>query len=52
MKNKKPTILKYIKESQEAHKKRTSSGVTFRTAVFDDKRRKLREKTMKNEEKQ
>ena len=44
MKKKKPTILKYTKETPEARKKRVSSGAKFRPAVFEDKRRKLRDK--------
>jgi len=44
MKKKKPSVPKYTKETPEARKKRVSSGVKFRPAVFEDKRRKLRDK--------
>jgi len=50
MKKKKLAILKYAKETPEARKKRASSGVKFRAAVFEDKRRKLREKEIKKED--
>ena len=45
MKKKKSSLLKITKESPEARKKRVSSGVKFRAAVFEDKRRKLQDKT-------
>jgi len=48
VKKKKLAILKYTKETPEARKKRISSGVKFRAAVFEDKRRKLLDK-QKNE---
>jgi len=51
MKKKKPTILKYTKETPEARKKRVASGVKFRAAVFEDKRRKLRDKAKNEDEK-
>jgi len=44
MKKKKTVILNYTKETPEARKKRVSSGVKFRAAVFEDRRRKLKEK--------
>jgi len=44
MKKKKSSILKYTKETPEARKKRVSSGVVFRAAVFEDKRKRLQEK--------
>jgi len=44
MKNKKSKTPKYVKETPEARKKRATSGVKFRAAVFEDKRRKLRDK--------
>jgi len=50
MKKKKPSILKYTKETPEARKNRTSSGVKFRSTVFEDKRRKLRDKWKGKEE--
>jgi len=50
MKKKKTAIPKYAKESPEARKKRVASGVKFRAAVFEDKRRKLRDKAKKTEE--
>jgi len=42
MKNKKSPLIKLTKETPEARKKRVSSGVKFRAAIFKDKRRKLR----------
>jgi len=50
MKKKKPAIPKYTKETPEARKKRVSSGVKFRATVFEDKRRKLRDKWMNKED--
>ena len=50
MKKKKPTSIKYTKETPEARKKRASSGVKFRATVFEDKRRKLRDKRMNKED--
>ena len=50
MKKKKPSILKYTKETPEARKKRVASGVRFRATVFEDKRRKLRDKAKDKEE--
>ena len=44
MKKSKPNKLKYTKETPEARKKRVSSGVKYRAVIFEDKRRKLREK--------
>ena len=44
MKKKKPSLLKITKESPEARKKRVASGVKFRAAVFEDKRKKLQDK--------
>jgi len=44
MKKKKPTIVKYTKETPEARKERVSSGVRFRAAVFENKKKKLRDK--------
>jgi hypothetical protein len=38
------------KKSPKARKVRVSGGVKFRAAVFEDKRRKLREKAVRNEE--
>jgi len=49
MKKKKPTQIKYTKETPESRKKRASSGVRFRTAVFEDKRRKLLDKQIEDE---
>jgi len=46
MKKKKSPLLKYVKETPEARKKRVSSGVSFRSTIFKDKRRKLQDKTM------
>ena len=50
MKKKKPTIIKYTKETPEARKKRVSSGIKFRATVFEDKRRKLRDKWNQKED--
>jgi len=44
MKKKKSSLLKITKESPGARKKRASSGVKFRAAVFEDKRKKLQDK--------
>jgi len=44
MKKQKPPVPKYAKETPEARRKRVSSGVRFRPAVFEDRRRRLREK--------
>ena len=49
MKKKKNSKLKYTKETQKGRKMRVSSGVKFRGVVFEDKRRKLRDKIDKNE---
>ena len=51
MKKEKPPQLKDIKETPEARKKRVSSGVKFRAAVFKDKRRKLLDKPLEPEDK-
>lgn len=40
MKKKKSKLLKITKETPEARKKRVSSGVKFRTAVFENKKRR------------
>ena len=45
MKKEKYNLLKVTKESPAARKKRVASGVKFRAAVFEDKRKKLRDKT-------
>ena len=52
MKKKKSILLKLTKESPEARKNRVSSGVKFRAAVIEDKRRKLRDKIIETEENQ
>ena len=44
MKKKKSDLIKLTKETPEARKKRVSSGVKFRAAVFEDKKRKLQGK--------
>ena len=49
MKQAKSPKLKLVKETQAARKARVSSGVKFRSSVFEDKRRKerkLRERIM------
>lgn len=40
MKKKKSKLINITKETPEDRKKRVSSGVKFRTAVFMDKKRK------------
>jgi hypothetical protein len=42
MKKKKSGLLKYIKETPEARKKRVSSGVKLRTLVIENKKRKFK----------
>jgi len=44
MKKNKARIIKLTKETPEARKKRASSGVKYRGTIFEDKRRKLRDK--------
>ena len=44
MKKKKSKQFKIAKESPVARKKRVASGVKFRASVFEDKRKKLRDK--------
>ena len=44
MKKKKSEFIKLTKETPEARKKRVSSGVFFRAAVFADKKKKLQDK--------
>jgi len=51
MKNKKPSVLKLTKETPKARKERVSSGVSFRAAVFEDKKRKAKEKILEDEAK-
>jgi len=41
--------IKLSKETQEERKQRMSSGIRFRSSVFDDKRRKKQEKQLKDE---
>jgi len=50
MKKKKSPLLKIIKESPEARKKRISSGVKFRTAVFENKKKRRQKNIMDYEE--
>jgi hypothetical protein len=45
MKKTKSPLLTITKETPEARKKRVSSGVVFRAAVFDDKKKRLQNKT-------
>jgi hypothetical protein len=49
MKKKKSSLLNLTKETPEDRKLRVSSGVSFRAAKFEDKRRKLREKAEETE---
>jgi hypothetical protein len=44
MKKKKSSLINLTKETPETRKKRVSSGISFRAAVFDNKKKKLREK--------
>ena len=46
---KKAPKIKLSKETQEERKKRVTSGINFRSSVFDDKRRKKQEKQLKDE---
>ena len=50
MKKKKPHNLKYLKETPEARKKRVSSGVRFRAAVFENKNKRREDKKTDFEE--
>ena len=50
MKKTTSSLLTITKETPEARKKRVSSGVKFRAAVFEDKRRKLLDKATEIEE--
>ena len=50
MKKKKSKLLKITKETPEARKKRVSSGIKFRTAVFKDKKKQQRDKKIDFEE--
>ena len=50
MKKSKSLLIQITKETPEARKKRVSSGVKFRAAIFNDKRRKLRDKAVKTED--
>jgi hypothetical protein len=49
MKKQKLKSLNCVKESPAARKKRAASGVKFRAAVFESRRRKLREKALDKE---
>ena len=42
--------MESTKETPEARKKRVSSGVRFRAVIFEDKRRKLRDKAADKED--
>ena len=50
MKEKKSPLLKITKETPEARKKRVSSGIKFRAAIFENKKKKLQEKIIDYEE--
>ena len=50
MRKKKSPLIKLTKETPDARKKRVSSGVKFRAAVFEDKRRQLQDKSINYEE--
>ena len=50
MKKIKSPLLKFTKETPESRKRRVSSGVVFRAAVFEDKRKRLQEKMKAGEQ--
>ena len=50
MKKKKSPLLDLTKETPEARKKRVSSGVKFRGVVFENKKKRLKEKWTRCEE--
>jgi len=50
MRKKKSKLISLGKESPEARKKRTSSGVKFRAVVFENKKRKLQDQINIDEE--
>jgi hypothetical protein len=50
MKNKKQSLLKLTKESQEERKKRVSCGIKYRAAVFENKKKRLKYKQDHREE--
>ena len=52
MRKEKSLSQKMAKETSEARKRRVTSGIRFRAAVFEDKRRKLRDKAIKAGENQ
>jgi hypothetical protein len=43
MKKKKSPLLNLTKETPKARKKRVSSGIQFRTAVFENKKKRLQD---------
>jgi hypothetical protein len=49
MKGKKSPKLKISKETKEERKSRVSSGIKYRSSVFDDKRRKKQNQQGKEE---
>ena len=50
MKKKKLPILKFTKETPEARKHRISSGVKFRAVIFENKKRRIKNKSHVNQE--
>lgn len=44
MKKNKSNLLKLTKETQEARKKRVSSGIKYREAVFENKKKRQKYK--------
>jgi len=51
MKKKKSPLVNLTKETPDARKKRASSGVKFRAAVFENKKKRLlQEKSMEEDE--
>ena len=51
MKKKRDDLTKLTKETPDARRKRVASGVRFRAAVFENKRKKLRDKLVDNSDK-
>jgi hypothetical protein len=52
MKKKKANVIRLTKETPEARKLRVSSGVKFRAATFESKKKRLLEKYARAEDEQ
>jgi len=50
MRKRKSPLIKLTKETKEARRERVSSGIKFRATVFKSKKRKLLEKSIKQNE--